>query len=50
MTYTIRAYSPNTEKVTYQNFSNYKYAYEYASMLNNVGLLTNIYVNREVKD
>ena len=46
MSFTIRSYSPNTEKVTYQTFSNYKYALQYANMLKNVGLKASIMINR----
>lgn len=46
MSFIIRTYSPNTEKVTYQTFSNYSYALQYANMLQNVGLKTSITISR----
>ena len=50
MSFTIRSYSPNTEKVTYQTFSNYAYALQYANMLKDVGLKASIMINRRKKD
>lgn len=50
MSFTIRCYSPNTGKVTYQTFSDYKYALQYATMLKDVGLTAGIMINRSKKD
>ena len=49
MSFIIRSYSPNTEKVTYQTFSNYSYALQYANMLQNVGLKASIEISPETK-
>lgn len=38
MSFEIRSYSPNTEKVTYTTFSDYAAALHWMGVLNNVGL------------
>ena len=45
MNYTIRAYSPNTGKETFQDFTDYVAALQFAQMLENVGLIVAMFPN-----
>ena len=50
MSFEIRSYSPNTEKVTYTTFSDYAAALHWMGVLNNVGLQSSMTIKPDRKN